>query len=123
MHGLADLNIVYLNFKDTAQFISLKCNSTTVETHSKLTVRLGCMARTVHVHVKVSTMFFFYYRYGTCTLYVMDPNKPNPCDPYYEAGVDYFYLPNNRAGGVVTRLNSFLADAQITIDVIDEPCR
>ena len=53
----------------------------------------------------------------------MDPDKPNQCDPYYETGVDHFYLPNNRAGGDVSILNSFLADAKITTDVINEPCR
>ena len=50
-------------------------------------------------------------------------SRPNPCDVLFTSGVDYVYLPNGRAFGSLGILNSFAADANVLINLIDEPCR
>ena len=50
-------------------------------------------------------------------------SRPNPCDVLFTSGVDYVYLPNGRAFGSLDILNSFAADANVLINLIDEPCR
>ena len=53
----------------------------------------------------------------------MKADRGNPCDPLFRADIDYVYVPFTRALGSLTLLNSFVVDANIVFELIDEPCK
>jgi len=48
---------------------------------------------------------------------------PTPCDNLFTPGVDYVYIPYRQALGSIETLNEIIADANIVVNLIGEPCK
>ena len=68
------------------------------------------------------TTVHYCFRYGRCVPYVKS-SRENPCDPLFRDGIDHVFVPFRRTSGDVVRLNDFVADTSIAIDLISDACR
>ena len=64
------------------------------------------------------------YRHGQCLTYTKKLiNRPIPCDIFYAIESDKVFLPSGRARDNLIRLLDFAADANIVLDILQEPCK
>ena len=47
-------------------------------------------------------------------------SRPNPCNVFYESGIDTVYLPGMRE---LQSINNFFSSATFQLDALPEPCR
>ena len=67
---------------------------------------------------------FNLYRHGRCLTYTKKViNRPTPCDIFYTVESDKVFLPSGRALNDFNRLLNFAADANIVLDILQEPCK
>ena len=68
----------------------------------------------------------FYRLGGQCLPYEAgsEPGTdPNPCNQFYEVGVDRFYLPSGRAGNEPRILYNFAVDTRAIVDFLAPECQ
>ena len=64
------------------------------------------------------------YRHGQCLTYTKKViNRPIPCDIFYTIESDKVFLPFDRAQNNLIWLLDFAADANIVLDILEEPCK
>ncbi len=50
------------------------------------------------------------------------PSDGGPCDSLFEEGVDYVFVPTQRASGSLEMINDRLEEFTIALDLLQEPC-
>ena len=61
-------------------------------------------------------------RYGNCVPYT-NSSRANPCDPLFNHGIDYVFIPFTRTSGDIDQLNRRVSDTTLIVDLITDACK